>query len=103
MRMYLAALILNFVEDEFVSTIGLFKYSMIGLLKSGASIAIIVSSFAVLGWFKSSTKISTVVFGLEGSSRDNSSALTFFSLGIYSVCTFEKFPYCFLISSLLFK
>ena len=90
MRVYLAPLILNFIDDEFVPAIGLFRYSIIALLQSGALIIITISSSAILGWFKSSTKIPVMALGLKGLSRDNSSALVFSSLGIYANCTLEK-------------
>ena len=47
--MYLTALILNLVDCESMSSDGLFKYSMIGLLQSEASIAITLDSSVVLG------------------------------------------------------
>ena len=40
MRMYLVARILNFDDSDLVAMVELFKYSIIGLLQSGASIII---------------------------------------------------------------
>ena len=82
MRVYLAALIFNFTDCEFVFAVKLFKYLIIGLLQSRASIAIIFCSFAVLDWLSISTKIPIVAFGLEGSSQESSSTLAFSSQGI---------------------
>ena len=49
MRIYLTAQILNFADFDSVVMVGLFRYSIIGLLQSGASIIIILFSVAVLG------------------------------------------------------
>ena len=49
MRIYLAAQILNFADSDSVVMVGLFKYSIIGLLQLGASIIRMVFSVAVLG------------------------------------------------------
>ena len=48
MKVYLVALILNFADCEFVPTVGLFKYSIIGLFQSGALI-VIISPVSILG------------------------------------------------------
>ena len=90
MRVYLASLIFNFTDNESVSAIELFKYSIIELLQSETLIAIIIGSSAILGWFKSSTRIPILALRSEGSSRDNSSALVFSFLGIYANYTLEK-------------
>ena len=49
MSIYLAAQILNFADSDSAVMVGLFRYSIIGLLQSGALIIIIVFSVAVLG------------------------------------------------------
>ena len=79
MRVYLAALILNFFDCESVPAIELFKYSIIELFQSRASIVVTSYSSAVLGWLGTSIKIPIVVFGSEGSNQESSSALAFSS------------------------
>ena len=83
MRIYLAVQILNFVDFDSVAMVGLFKYSIIGLLQSGVSIIITSSVAAVLGRLRTSTRISLIVLGSLGSIQDSSFALEFFSRGIY--------------------
>ena len=63
MRMYLAARVLNFADFDLVVMAGLFKYSIIGLFQSGASIIITVFSVAVFGRLSVSIKILFVAFG----------------------------------------
>ena len=81
-RMYLAARILNFIDFDFVSMVGLFKYSIIRLFQSGALIVITYSSIAILGWLRTSIKILFVALGSVGSTRESSFALEFSSRGI---------------------
>ena len=102
MRVYMAALILNFADCKFVFVVRLFKYLMIRLLQSKALMVITTGFFVVLGWFKSSTRILVVVFGSKGSSRDNSSALVFSSLGICVNRTLAKLSHNSLTSLLYF-
>ena len=80
MRIYLAARILNFVDSDSIAMVGLFKYSIIGLLQSRASI--IITSVAVLERLNISIKIPFVAFGSSGSTRESSSAFKFSSRGI---------------------
>ena len=83
MNMYLAAQILNFIDFESISIARLFKYSIIGLLQSRASI-VITSSFVVLGRLSTSTKIPFIAFGSIESTRESLSTLVFFSREIYT-------------------
>ena len=57
MSIYLAARILNFADFDSAVMVGLFKYSIIGLLQSGALIIITVFSIVVLGRLSVSIKI----------------------------------------------
>ena len=83
MRMYLAAQILSFADSGSVSLVGLFKYSIIGLLQSETSIIITSSVAAVLERLRTSTKIPFVFCGSTESTRESSSTFAFSSWGIY--------------------
>ena len=82
MKVYLAILILNFVDYKFIPTVELFKYSIIGLLHLKALIAITSCSSVVLGWLSISTKISVVAFGSKKSIWESLSIFAFSSRGI---------------------
>ena len=81
MSMYLAIRIFNFFDFDSVSLVGIFKYSIIGLLQSGAFI-VITSPVSVLGRLMISTKIPLVALESLGSIRESSSALEFSFRGI---------------------
>ena len=75
MKIYLTVRILNFVDSDSVAMVGLFKYSIIGLLQSRASI--IITSVAVLERLNISIKIPFVAFRSSGSTQESSSAFEF--------------------------
>ena len=96
MRIYLAAQILSFAESDSVPTVGLFKYWIIGLLQSGASIIMTDLSVAVLGRLSVSIKIPFVAPGSSASTRESSSAFEFSSRGIWVIWIWENCCHSFL-------